>query len=130
MRYVHHDVSYYDSDDEDYTDELKGSTSQRDQTAKKHRRCEHAIAYKTGSKRLFAEALNLYLKAMRDHNILIGDDKRLILLAIHGLTELHNYPLARVLIRLSFSYLTASEMEDWFIKAMRTQHDTDFTVPF
>lgn len=67
---------------------------------------------------------------MREHNILVGDDKYLVLLAIHGLTKLNNYPLARVLIRLSFSYLTADEMEDWLVKAMRAQRDVDCIIPF
>lgn len=90
----------------------------------------HKAAYATGAKKLFAEALNVYLKAMREHNFLTDDDKHLILLAAHGLTELNNYPLARVLIRASFSDLTADEMDTWLIKAMRAQHDNDLVIPF
>ena len=90
----------------------------------------HTAAYATGAKKLFAEALNVYLKAMREHNLLNADDKELILLAVHGLTRLNNYPLARVLINVAFTYLTADEMIDWFEKARGVQRDKDLIIPF
>ena len=90
----------------------------------------HQSAYKTGAKKLFAEALAHYLKAMRNRNLLNSDDKELILLAVDGLTQLNNFPLARVLIRVAFSYLTADEMSDIFDKARQVQRDKTLFIPF
>lgn len=85
----------------------------------------HSAAYAKGAKRLFTEALNLYLRAITQQHMLSRQDKRLLLLAVHGLTQLNNYPLARVLIRLSFSDLTVNEMLEWTEQARQTQHDLD-----
>ena len=91
---------------------------------------EHQAAYTRGSKRLFNEALNYYLHAMRDRNLLNREDKELILLAVHGLAKLNNYPLARALIHIAFTYLTADEMSDWIEKGRQAQRSLDCVIPF
>lgn len=73
------------------------------------------------AKQLFAEALSLYLKAMREHNMLNSEVKDLLLTAVAGLTRLGSYPLARALIRLSFSELTADETLLWIERARQSQ---------
>ena len=90
----------------------------------------HQIAYVKGSKRLFNEAITFYLKAMRDHNFLNDDDKQTILIAIHGLITLGNFPLARALTRLAFAYMTADELDEYFTRARRAQHELDCVIPF
>ena len=90
----------------------------------------HQAAYSTGAKKLFAEALNVYLAAMRKHNFLTEDDKELILLAVHGLTRLNNYPLARALIRVAFTDLTSDEMLSILDEARQAWRDTTLYIPF
>ena len=87
-------------------------------------------AYTKASKRLFSEALTYYLAAMRERNFLSRSDTEIMLLAVHGLIQLENYPLARALLQLAFSYLTAEELLTWIERGREVQHDLDCEVPF
>ena len=89
-----------------------------------------SATYSTGAKELFAEALTYYLHAMSSHHFLTDDDKDLILLAVHGLTKLGNYPLARALIRVSFSDLTLDEMLSILDEAHQVGRDRTLFIPF
>lgn len=91
---------------------------------------EHAAAYAKGAKRLYNEALTMYLRAMRQQNLLTRDDRHLLLIAIHGLTRLQNYPLARALIRLCFAELTADELLTYLERARCAAMDVTYEVPF
>lgn len=83
-----------------------------------------------GAKRLFNEGLTVYLRAMRQQNLLTAEDRQLLLIAIHGLTRLQNYPLARALIRLCFAELTADELLTYLERARCAASDVTYEVPF
>ena len=95
------------------------------------------IQFKSGSSthgaahQLFQEAVAYYIRAIHRHHFLIPDDKHIMLIAIHGLGKLDNYPLARALMRLTFSYLTAHDYLNYLEEARREQRLNDLSeLPF
>ena len=99
-------------------------------TAKQYQYYWPPLNYLWAGKKLFHEAIAYYLEAMHYRNFLNHDDKRLMLLAIHGLSTLDAYPLARVLINISFSYLTADEILEYLDQGQRVQRELDLVIPF
>lgn len=82
------------------------------------------------SKLLFEEGIALFLRAMHERNMLIGEQRELFLLAINGLISLGNYRYARALIRMGFSDLSADDFLRIMDEAKHTQANVELTIPF
>ena len=82
------------------------------------------------SKLLFEEGIALFLRAMHERNMLIGEQRELFLLAINGLISLGNYRYARALIRMGFSDLSADDFLRIMDEAKHTQAEVELTIPF
>ena len=87
-------------------------------------------SFDKGATKLFNEALTYYIQKQHQQSLLTRDDTNLMLLAIHGLTSLNAYPLAKALMRLTFNYLTAEDYLTYLEQGRRQQRSVESEIPF